>query len=676
MFHFVPRASLLMGARALAAGAVFLASACSDSDDDGGSTFFQVRSTSQSVAPSTPIAVSGRWIGYLADEASTADPVAMTNGSDFNGDGDTLDQIAIAIDLVAGDEFNLGVAAEEIHLVGTGALGIDVFVVVDESDDGRDWDGDAMTNDRVLLHWSPGSGLAFVDLVLDDGPASAVVVNERLYYASGVTPTGIETSLRFVEPSAPLIPIAVNTSDVDAGSNQLNHEVRLIGTDGDVLFAYSDELASGVDLNFLVDPMTQALAWDGDTDDRFVLAVLDTRSTANQLYNTGIALASASVPFRARSTAGSDYLVATLRNEAAYGQLDGLEGGFNDDQEPFAELPATWDSATSCGADTDLADDVLCWFQLDAWIANPLGNRIANTGLAGVPGAGGAVAITTGSTPFVATLQSEASQANCDLNGDSDTNDIVTRWAEASLSQSFFFGDADQIVATSVVAGGGTGLFELENVLVATVDEAADGRDHDDDPANDREALLAWLDPADGLAAAWTFDHDLSANAELYVDTDYLVSDGDAERLLLSISEDPLGSSQNTDSDTLDFIPAIASFVADIDFGVSRVALDPMRGGLVFTDDIFFYRADEAEDSRDWNGDGDMNDIVILRVGVQSGFTAYVAGVASLDRSVLAVGDDAQPVLGGAIIANEAAEGIDHNGDGDTNDFTLRYFRF
>lgn len=668
----------LSGSLGLGFGAALLASACSSDDGGGGgggSSFFEPRNSSQAVAAVTPITVRGNWLVYLADEATTGDPVAMTTATDFNGDGDTIDNIAVAIDMVNKGENNLAVAAVEVHILDS-----NIYVVVDEAADGRNWGGNPGLTDRVLLLWSDSTPLTFVDLIRDEGLASAAVANGRLYYSADSSPSGNATSLRYVMSSNPTLPVTIDTTDVDAMMNQVNHEPGILGVDGDLLFCVLEETDQGDDLNFLVDPALLTKAYDGDTTDQ-VLAVLDTSQASNTLYNTGIALGDDDVPFRARETGSGDWLVGVLRNEAAHGQLAGGQGGFNDlaMNEPFSELPATF-LPSGCAPDGDLNDDVLCWFRLNAWIADPVGARIANTGLAGIASksSGGVVAITVGSPGFVATIQPEGDQGNCDLNGDGDMSDEVTRWAETSLPPSFFFTDSNQIVATSSVNGGGTSLFELENNLIATVDEEDDDRDHDNNPATDLEGLIGSLDPSDGLAAVWIFDHNLTTD-ELYIDTDYAVMDGDSERLLHSISEETFDESLNPgDMDLNDHIAGIATLNSsqnDLNFEVSRVALDPARGGLRSGKGYLFFRANEASDSMDWNGDGDETDIVLIRVTENSGFTAFVVTIASNNRPALEFGDPSN-TSGGAIIANEAADDRDWNGDGDKNDFTIRWFRF
>src|SRR5262245_22903843 len=93
--------------RLLALAALALASACTEQGDQ---TFlFRAVSTRQSVTGTTPIVVHERWLTYLADELTTG-----AGGSDFNADGDQIDQIAVLVNMVSERETRLNVAAQEL----------------------------------------------------------------------------------------------------------------------------------------------------------------------------------------------------------------------------------------------------------------------------------------------------------------------------------------------------------------------------------------------------------------------------------------------------------------------------------------------------------------------------------------------------------------------------------
>src|SRR5262249_30691992 len=118
--------------------------------------------TRYAAAPAAPIVVGGGLLVYLASEASTG-----PTGTDLNGDGDTLDDVAVSVRLGSGTEQSLGVATREAAI-----LSDVIYLVADETQDGVDWDGDVMLSSVVLLHWSQSSGaMAFVDTLR---PSSAV----------------------------------------------------------------------------------------------------------------------------------------------------------------------------------------------------------------------------------------------------------------------------------------------------------------------------------------------------------------------------------------------------------------------------------------------------------------------------------------------------------------------
>ena len=151
---------------------VVLAAACSAGG--GGPSGFQLRRTKVSVAGTTPIAISGLHLAFLADEATTG-----PGGTDMNGDGDTTDSIAVVVDMGTRVETNLGVAATAIAWAGD-----ELYLAVDESLDGRDWNGDSDEDDLVLLHVSsahPERPPDFVDVLSTTGATRRGSVGTRLF---------------------------------------------------------------------------------------------------------------------------------------------------------------------------------------------------------------------------------------------------------------------------------------------------------------------------------------------------------------------------------------------------------------------------------------------------------------------------------------------------------------
>ena len=133
---------------------------------------------------------------YFASEA------LIGTGTDMNGDGDTADEVAVAVMLAQATEVVLGAAAIDCAVVGS-----EVYLVVDEVKDNRDWNGANGLGDVVLLHWSLLAGvLTYVDTIDPDTEEMPVIaVEDHLFYASETVPTGgsDETSLRRIAPALP-----------------------------------------------------------------------------------------------------------------------------------------------------------------------------------------------------------------------------------------------------------------------------------------------------------------------------------------------------------------------------------------------------------------------------------------------------------------------------------------
>src|SRR5262245_41519348 len=155
--------------RALLVACALLA-ACSSSDDDDESFVLRVSQLAAETG-ATPVVV-GPWMVYFAREAFNG-----PTGTDLNGDGLKDDQVAIAVNLLAPSETNIGVAARSAVISGS-----HVYLVVLEAEDGNDWNGIA-GDDRVLLHWSAEAGMpTFVDTLWPD--EDPVAVGARVFYAS------------------------------------------------------------------------------------------------------------------------------------------------------------------------------------------------------------------------------------------------------------------------------------------------------------------------------------------------------------------------------------------------------------------------------------------------------------------------------------------------------------
>jgi hypothetical protein len=123
-------------------------SACGGSgSSSGGTSLGGVRSTSHSVAGTAEIAVSGRFLAYVADEATTG------AGEFLNGDNDKTDGVVSLVNMATFTDTNLGVAVRDLEWATTV-----LFMAVNEEEDQVDWDGDGGmgAGELSLLYWQDG----------------------------------------------------------------------------------------------------------------------------------------------------------------------------------------------------------------------------------------------------------------------------------------------------------------------------------------------------------------------------------------------------------------------------------------------------------------------------------------------------------------------------------------
>lgn len=644
------RRSLRSAMRPLAGPAALalalLAGACSGDDDEAS---FVIRTTNHNVLVASPLTVGGLLLVYLADERFTNGAGPM-GGTDLNGDGDDVDQVAVVINMASTVETVLRAA------VATFVVGTDVYLVVEEVDDGMDWGGTAGTTDLVLLHWSAVAGVTtFVDALDRSSAVQAVAAGGRLYFSSATAPTAgtVETNLRYLGATDPTMPMMV-LHDPGAGPME-PLSPRLIGAQDGLVALYLDETVEGRPLN-------------GDTlaDDGFVLALLDGTDESAAIESVGVALADADAPWAARSQGASDWLVGFLANEMA-------QGVNLNDQALFAQplLPM------GCVDDTDMDDDVL--FFLDFASFRDGTSLPESTGLAGT----GRVVVVDG---FVATLSPEA-DANCDLNGDGN-DDVVARWVEAVLPITPPRERSQFHAVETTLPGGSMGLATLENRLVIVVDEAQDSDDIDGKPANND--LVGWLEPAAGFTETWDFSHS-SGNpnfgtgiaGEPFAGATWMAEAAQEGRLGIAFQEEVPNLNLNNnvdcalvvkDADAVDSLPVWADFEAGptLDFDGLGYAIDEDNAGIVVARSVVFFRVDEAADNRDYNNDGMANDFVLMRNPVFSCGPFAMATASDVAGPVIVT--DAS--RGGVFLSSEFDAGLDFNGDGDMSDLVPRYFLF
>ena len=594
-----------------------------------------IQTVPHAVEPDAQLVVAGDFLVYFASEAAQG-----KNGTDLNGDGDKVDQVAVFEDMRTTITTVIGAAAERAVI-----LGEEVFLEVEEAADGKDWDKDGTADDLVLLHWKKGRGKAWVDTLRPalTGSALRVAGGKRVYYGSTETPTAPgETSLRYVSKNKPRNPSRV----FDGSGAGLLHPI-VVGVRERLVFLALDETVEGQDLN-----------GDGPADDPFVLGLLDGTDAGAEVLNTGLAADPALFAYDARrNQADDDWLVAFLVSEAGEGANLNAPGLFDPAWEP-AQCVAT--------PDVDTGDQVLHYLRFDNWAG---GAAVHNTGLAG----SGSVVALNGDVGVVSTEL----DANCDLNADGDTDDTVVRWTPA-MEPILPETEPSAIPAIAVLPGGAGGLTSLGGAFVVAVDEAADGSDRDGN--GEAFVLLAWLDP--DRVIGWEFEHRDPFGNSLSVALSWLAAAEDGGLLALGFDEDLQGESLNTacgvqfhDDDLVDTLPGWVQFNAverRLVVAAPGIAAVPERLGTVIQFGTAFFRASEEADGLDHNGDGELDDVVLMRNSLLDCDPTFLSSVPDFAGPCVA----SSGPTGGAFIGDEKADGQDYNGDGDAKDFVVRYFVF
>lgn len=622
--------------RSLFACALLALSACSSSSSDTGT--FVVLNTAQSVAGTTVVRSSGTLAAFLSDEATLG-----AGGTDLNGDGDVIDAICVVVNAGTGIETSLNVATLEFEWVGT-----QLYLIVNESLDQTDWDGDMAMTSQVLLHWTEGMMTpALVATVSPTMTPQITVSGTRLYYHNATTPVGpFASNLFYVDSAAPTTPFPIMTQDATAELT-----VTLLGIDSGLLFLLLNETVEGRDLNN-----------DLDMTDTAVLALLDGTDAAGVIRNVQLAVPGVGMPFRALPGVAGDWLVGFLVNEA-----DQDATNLND---PLLFAP-TWKPVQCVGfEDADTTDNVLHFLNFADWNMNPGLNTPVNTGLVGSD----RIVAAGGTDGFLGVLSTESDEGTCDLNGDGDTADRILRYVQAVTPVLPPGAAANLHAVNDMVPGGTMGVAELDSRFVVLVDEAADGEDHDGDVMNDYD-LLAWVAPSEAnLEVAYVFNH-AASGPPVFFGATWMAEQGDRSRLAVAISEE-VGGDFNGDLDALDSVPTFPDFIAGprLNFPGATIAVVPDNAGALITNGITYFRACEPDDDRDWNGDGDTNDIVLLRLFESVGSPTFLSELNDLPRLAVDISNELDPDVA-SFIAEEPMSGVDFNGDGDMNDRVLRYFR-
>ncbi len=617
-----------------------LLAACGGSDDDSGeNNQLTVRISTLSVAGGVPSDFGGVWAAFLADEATSG-----AGGMDLNGDGDVIDSVAQQLNLQTGVEANVGVAARDFRW-----LGDRLYLVVDEAADGVDWDGDTMMDDRVLLEHDPTSMAVptyLATLPMDTG-ADILRTDEWIFVRQRDPAVMANTSWVWgLHESLPTTLHQVMTNDAAGGL-----QPRLLAAHDDLVFLELDETVEGRDLN-----------GDADSTDTSVLALLDGRGMVVMggyelpLRNTSRAMPANAV-VAALSTGMHDWQVGFPVDETGQGAVN-----LNNPLSGAAMLPGSWEPTQCTGfTDNDTVDQVLSVIAFRAWDDDPVTNPPVNTGLVTtdrivmVPG-------------YVGVISDESDHGTCDLNGDGDTDDEVFRWT--SVTQPILPPSAvSSMFAVSRLSGGLQGVGTLDDAFVMAVSEADDRRDLNDDGFQDL-SVVQWLDPSAGVT--WTNDH--GASQPSYAAASWMGPSSDGTRLGVAYDELSNGVDLNNDGDQLDSMPTFAQFTGApvrMAFPGYTAAVQKTNAGIVFQNGWAFYRISEAEDDRDWNGDGASNEFVMLRSRIADGLSQFIVTLNSLP--IPAVRPDLiTGAAGGVFLVDEMMAG-DVNGDGVIS-FALVYY--
>ena len=637
-------------ARALAlAGSGLLLTSCPSASSGSGSSdsLFSVHSTRQAVAISTPILFSGDYFAYLAAESSGSE-----GSVDLNGDLDSSDSIVTVQQFVTREQTVLGIAARSLAWVGE-----TLFIEVREDEDNRDWDQDTGkgADEYSLLRWTPGDAEAtFVaSLEAEADPRMLALRGERLVIVESGGPVGGQgtTSLSVIEAAAPELPLPVTTSsDAAAGLNP-----RLIGEQEGLVFLLLDEASDG-DLNE-----------DADEDDT-ILALLDGSQAASELQVTARAIADESVPYRASATGTGDWLVGFLVDEEG-------QGASLNDRDLFGGV---WEPEGCPGVDDlDSDDQVLAFLHFADWVADSVGAPIRNTGLVGrgrVFVAGDYVGTIAYEEDDGCDLNGDGDEldrvarwvfAEPDPGTDLEppgTTDLMLALPEE--------GD---------ISGPTLGVAELSERLVILVSEELDGRNHDlnlDEDYNliawlDPDSATSWefdhgSSSAFFLGATWM--DETSARDYVLIAALEEVSGGNFNI--------PAGAT-GPDMDMRDSVPVIARFNTTRLFpGLVPVAVRATNAGLTRIGGYVYGRVHEAADSRDLNQDGDLDDELVFRHELASGSTSIMSVLNNIGgRRAVDSDDTLSSPRGAAFIADERDQSKDFNHDGDKDDFVVRYFR-
>ncbi len=626
----------------------FCLGACTVEDDDDTNAFV-TRTLSQSVASSSPIAVNDQFMALPASEATTG-----AGGTDFNGDGDFLDDVITIVNLGTDGTALTGTAlnpsAGDEGLVWVNNV---LFFVVSEAADDTDWNLDTDKLDYVLVYWHAGMTTpTFYDTL---SGTSIFESNGELFYESDTAAAALRDS--------DLYAAAVPTSGSTPTARRL------------ILTSFADPTGDGIDVTLLgesngvlwmtLSEVTEVGNMNGDSDalDTRILALMGTGSGGEiQVVQQSLRTDNSTVVVL---TDGADRMVAYFVDEIAQ------DANLND---PTLFAGAWQSSQCTAVDDADSLDEVLHWLNLTDFTADAVTNAPTNTGLVG-----GDQIYNLGAQ-WLAVISDESDEGTgtgCDLNADGDEDDQILRWVETTASP-LPMNDTDKLLAIDTsVAGGSDGVIALNGDLwVALVDEAANNDDYDGDPGTDKEFLGVFNPNLPG--SGWNFDQ----GSTTYIQVSWMAPDPVVgTRFLAAIRESSTGIDRNNDGDTTDSIPTFpieAGSPRELDFPGVSVAVERNNAGIITRGNYGYYRISESDQRFDYNLDGDESDTILQRVDLTGGSQAISMGVLdnlNRDAVMVGLGSSPQAIVWLAPENLEGAAGTDLNGDGDTLDLVVRYAR-
>ncbi len=273
------------------------------------------------------------------------------------------------------------------------------------------------------------------------------------------------------------------------------------------------------------------------------------------------------------------------------------------------------------------------------------------------------------------------------MNDDGDTDDRIFRWiaakdpADPVVRPARLKDDLMALVATVPGSFGDCtcGVLALSNLWVLLVDEAADGRDHDEDGLEDKKLIGARSLSLDE-PAPWNFYHG-SSNAGP-VGVSWMAADIQTpNRSLMAFQESVFGSDKNADEDLVDSIPTFPAVHtgSTLRFPGIGVAVSSDNAGIVTAAGVGYFRVSETEDGNtDINADGTDDGYILSRVLLSdSASLAHMGTLNDLDRPAVQFDSKSAPKFGVMIVdeSMQGPSGTDINNDGDKIDYLPRYFR-